>query len=168
MQALTRIVRHELGISNIILSNPAKRLALEASVYFTEKTFRNALSLAMLESLQEALLKEKQDARVIILSAEGNVFSSGHNLKELTSAEGMQHHIRVFEKCSEVISLVQDAPVPVIAQVRGLATAAGCQLVASCDVAVAASTAQFATPGLDSSVLLLVSHWDALCLENLP
>ncbi|XP_065844193.1 enoyl-CoA hydratase domain-containing protein 3, mitochondrial-like [Oscarella lobularis] len=133
MQALTRVIRLESGIRNIILSNPSKR---------------NALSLAMLESLHKDIQREKEDARVIILSAEGDVFSSGHNLKELTSTEGSSHHTRVFEMCNELMGLVQNVPVPVLAQVRGLATAAGCQLVASCDIAVAADTARFATPGV--------------------
>lgn len=124
------------GIRRIILNNPKKR---------------NALSLAMLESLRENLLTDvdSDDLRVVVISARGPVFSSGHDLKELTSAQGREYHTRVFHICSEVMALIQDIPVPVIAMVNGVATAAGCQLVASCDVAVATEQSTFATPGVN-------------------
>ncbi|XP_033987324.1 enoyl-CoA hydratase domain-containing protein 3, mitochondrial [Trematomus bernacchii] len=124
------------GIRRIILNNPKKR---------------NALSLSMLESLRENLLTDvdSDDLRVVIISARGPVFSSGHDLKELTSAQGREYHTRVFHICSEVMTLIQDIPVPVIAMVNGVATAAGCQLVASCDVAVATEQSTFATPGVN-------------------
>ncbi|XP_054622590.1 enoyl-CoA hydratase domain-containing protein 3, mitochondrial [Dunckerocampus dactyliophorus] len=124
------------GIRRITLNNPKKR---------------NALSLSMLESLREDILTDvdSQDLRVIIISAEGPVFSSGHDLNELTSAQGRDHHTRVFHTCAEVMRLIQDVPVPVIAMVNGVATAAGCQLVASCDVAVASEKSTFATPGVN-------------------
>ncbi|KAJ8381552.1 hypothetical protein SKAU_G00023300 [Synaphobranchus kaupii] len=130
-------VRHQKdGIRNIVLNNPKKR---------------NALSLSMLTSLRSDILADvdSDDLRVIIISAEGPVFSSGHDLKELTSAQGKEYHSRVFEVCSEVMSLIQDIPVPVIAKVNGVATAAGCQLVASCDIAVATEKSTFATPGVN-------------------
>ncbi|XP_059581755.1 enoyl-CoA hydratase domain-containing protein 3, mitochondrial isoform X2 [Alligator mississippiensis] len=82
-------------------------------------------------------------------SAEGPVFSSGHDLKELSSEQDTKHHAEVFETCAEVMTLLQKLPVPVIAQVNGLATAAGCQLVASCDIAVASEKSRFATPGVN-------------------
>ncbi|KAM4569166.1 enoyl-CoA hydratase domain-containing protein 3, mitochondrial [Odontesthes bonariensis] len=122
------------GIRRIILNNPKKR---------------NALSLPMLESLRENILTDVDDLRVIVISARGPVFSSGHDLKELTSAEGREHHTKVFQTCSEVMTLIQDIPVPVIAMVNGVATAAGCQLVASCDIAVATEKSAFATPGVN-------------------
>ncbi|XP_067861193.1 enoyl-CoA hydratase domain-containing protein 3, mitochondrial [Heptranchias perlo] len=124
------------GIRTIILNNPKKR---------------NALSLGMLESLRTDLLHEAEssDLRVIIIAAEGPVFSSGHDLKELTSTQGWDHHAKVFTVCTEVMSLLQDIPVPVIAKVNGLATAAGCQLVASCDIAVVSDKSKFATPGVN-------------------
>jgi len=110
---------------------------------------RNALSLAMLDCLYESLTSNlDRDLRVIVIQAEGKVFSAGHDLKELTSEQDLAHHQAVFVRCSEVMKLVQDLPVPVIASVRGLATAAGCQLVASCDIAIATDTARFATPGV--------------------
>ncbi|XP_072234042.1 enoyl-CoA hydratase domain-containing protein 3, mitochondrial [Leuresthes tenuis] len=124
------------GIRRIILNNPKKR---------------NALSLSMLASLRENILTDvdSEDLRVIVISARGPVFSSGHDLKELTSAEGREHHTKVFHTCSEVMTLIQDIPVPVIAMVNGVATAAGCQLVASCDIAVATEKSTFATPGVN-------------------
>ncbi|NWX83951.1 ECHD3 protein, partial [Nothoprocta pentlandii] len=124
------------GVRNIILNNPKKR---------------NALSLSMLQSLQEDLLHDvkSKDLRVIIISAEGPIFCSGHDLKELSSEEDVKHHSKVFELCAEVMTLIQKLPVPVIAKVNGLATAAGCQLVASCDIAVASEKSQFATPGVN-------------------
>ncbi|ROL52704.1 Enoyl-CoA hydratase domain-containing protein 3, mitochondrial [Anabarilius grahami] len=82
-------------------------------------------------------------------AARGPVFSSGHDLKELTSARGREYHSKVFQTCSEVMTLIQDLPVPVIAMVNGVATAAGCQLVASCDIAVATEKSTFATPGIN-------------------
>uniref|UniRef100_A0A3Q4H5X4 Enoyl-CoA hydratase domain-containing protein 3, mitochondrial n=2 Tax=Neolamprologus brichardi TaxID=32507 RepID=A0A3Q4H5X4_NEOBR len=123
------------GIRRIILNNPKKR---------------NALSLSMLESLRENILADvdSDDLRVVILSAKGPVFSSGHDLKELTSAQGREYHTKVFHTCSEVMTLIQDIPVPVIAMVNGVATAAGCQLVASCDIAVVTEKSTFATPGV--------------------
>ncbi|XP_037701941.1 enoyl-CoA hydratase domain-containing protein 3, mitochondrial [Choloepus didactylus] len=128
--------RQRDGIRDIILSNPKKR---------------NALSLAMLKSLQSDLLHEAEskDLKVIIISAEGPVFSSGHDLKELTDGQDHTYHAEVFQTCSEVMMLIQSHPVPIIAMVNGLATAAGCQLVASCDIAVASDTSSFATPGVN-------------------
>ncbi|XP_061108793.1 enoyl-CoA hydratase domain-containing protein 3, mitochondrial isoform X2 [Conger conger] len=105
----------------------------------------------MLTSLRSDILADidSDDLRVIIISAEGPVFSSGHDLKELTSAQGREYHSKVFQVCSEVMTLIQDVPVPVIAKVNGVATAAGCQLVASCDIAVATEKSTFATPGVN-------------------
>ncbi|KAB1254114.1 Enoyl-CoA hydratase domain-containing protein 3; mitochondrial [Camelus dromedarius] len=80
---------------------------------------------------------------------EGPVFSSGHDLKELTDEQGPDYHAEVFRTCSEVMMMIQNHPVPVIAMVNGLATAAGCQLVASCDIAVASDKSSFATPGVN-------------------
>ncbi|KAM5235321.1 enoyl-CoA hydratase domain-containing protein 3, mitochondrial [Ctenodactylus gundi] len=124
------------GIRNIILSNPQKR---------------NALSLAMLKSLRSDILHEaeSEDLKVIIISAEGPVFSSGHDLKELMEERGRDYHAEVFQTCSEVMMLIRNHPVPIIAMVNGLATAAGCQLVATCDIAVASDKSSFATPGVN-------------------
>ncbi|XP_033726998.1 LOW QUALITY PROTEIN: enoyl-CoA hydratase domain-containing protein 3, mitochondrial-like [Pecten maximus] len=127
------ITTEENGIRTICLNDPKKR---------------NALSLRMLETLKTDLSHETDGLRVIILSAKGPVFSAGHDLKELTTKEGRDYHRKVFQTCTDVMLMVQELPVPVIAQVSGLATAAGCQLVASCDIAVATDTSRFATPGV--------------------
>ncbi|XP_055283521.1 enoyl-CoA hydratase domain-containing protein 3, mitochondrial [Moschus berezovskii] len=130
------IARQRDGIRSIVLSDPKRR---------------NALSLAMLKSLQSDILHEaeSQDLKVIIISAEGPVFSSGHDLKELTDEQGPDYHAEIFRTCSEVMMLIQNHPVPIIAMVNGLATAAGCQLVASCDIAVASDKSSFAMPGVN-------------------
>ncbi|XP_072509438.1 enoyl-CoA hydratase domain-containing protein 3, mitochondrial [Notamacropus eugenii] len=134
-QQLT-ICRQLDGIRTIVLNNPKKR---------------NALSLPMLKSLQNDILHdaESKDLRVIIISAEGPVFSSGHDLKELTDEQSQDYHNEVFQTCAEVMMLIQKHPVPIIAKVNGLATAAGCQLVASCDIALASEKSHFATPGVN-------------------
>uniref|UniRef100_A0ABM5GLX2 Enoyl-CoA hydratase domain-containing protein 3, mitochondrial n=1 Tax=Pogona vitticeps TaxID=103695 RepID=A0ABM5GLX2_9SAUR len=134
-ERLTRSWQRD-GVRNIVLNNPQKR---------------NALSLGMLKSLREDLLQEAEstDLRVIIISGEGPVFSSGHDLKELTHEKGEKYHMEVFKTCSEIMVLLPKLPVPVIAKVNGLATAAGCQLVASCDLAVASEKSTFATPGVN-------------------
>ncbi|KAK3526397.1 hypothetical protein QTP70_025431 [Hemibagrus guttatus] len=99
---MVMLVRLYCDFRRIILNNPKKR---------------NALSFAMLTSLQENILTgiDDKDLRVIIISAQGPVFSSGHDLKELTSEQGRDYHSRVFRTCSEVMTLIQDLPVPVIA-----------------------------------------------------
>jgi len=111
---------------------------------------RNALSLAMLDELKSQLVSgaDTHSVKVIIIGHNGNVFSAGHDLKELTSTTGSEYHQKIFSRCSQVMNLVQDIPVPVIAEVNGVATAAGCQLVATCDLAVAAEHSIFATPGV--------------------
>lgn len=116
---------------------------------------RNALSEAMLKQLHAAIAEASQDAevRVIILAANGPVFCAGHDLKELTAARadsdgGRALFTRLLALCSRVMQNIVCCPKPVIAQVSGIATAAGCQLVASCDLAVATETSQFSTPGV--------------------
>src|SRR5439155_1285284 len=110
---------------------------------------RNALSLAMMEELIDCLsaLKEAGEVRAIILAANGPAFSAGHDLSELTDRKiGDYRH--VFDVCAELMTLIQSIPQPVIAEVQAIATAAGCQLVATCDLAVASEKSQFATPGV--------------------
>lgn len=117
---------------------------------------RNALSLAMMDRIQMALdrLKDDPTVHVIILSAEGPVFCAGHDLKEITEARAADDNGRVFfertmSACSKMMESIVTHPKPVIAAVQGVATAAGCQLVASCDLAVASKDAGFATPGVN-------------------
>lgn len=112
---------------------------------------RNALSLDLMLELT-ARLEEigTSKASVVILAAAGKVFSSGHDLGELRcgSDESLPAYRRIFDACVKLMRAIQSIPQPVIAQVQGLATAAGCQLVASCDLAVASTEAAFATPGV--------------------
>jgi enoyl-CoA hydratase/carnithine racemase len=110
---------------------------------------RNALSRAMLQALRDqfAQIEADRQVRAVILRAEGPVFSSGHDLREMVGATEAAA-AALFALCSDVMLGVQRLPQPVIAQVHGLATAAGCQLVASCDLVIAAEEASFATPGV--------------------
>ena len=110
---------------------------------------RNALSLEMMLALDASLkqLGADRSVRAIILSAEGAVFCSGHDLKEMTGRSVCDYR-QLFSVCSDLMGTLQSIPQPVIAEVAGAATAAGCQLVATCDLAVASDTAWFATPGV--------------------
>lgn len=108
---------------------------------------RNPLSLRMMGEVIEALSVVDAESRVVVISAEGPAFSAGHDLAEMVGADiGLL--TQLFETCTEMMEAVQAIPQPVIARVHGVATAAGCQLVASCDLVVAADTARFATPGV--------------------
>jgi enoyl-CoA hydratase/carnithine racemase len=117
---------------------------------------RNALSSDLMAALQAALAGAAADnaTRVVVIAAEGPVFSSGHDLKELAAHraagdKGAAAYAALFTQCSAMMQAIVRHPKPVIAQVQGVATAAGCQLVASCDLALAATTARFATPGVN-------------------
>lgn len=116
----------------------------------TPKGF-NTLSVAMLDALAAALAQVAQDpkARVVVLAAVGPAFCAGHNLKEMLAHPTPADHQALFALCTKVMLQIQRLPVPVIAQVQGLATAAGCQLVAQCDLAVAVDTARFGVNGID-------------------
>jgi enoyl-CoA hydratase/carnithine racemase len=116
---------------------------------------RNALSEAMLAGLGAAFADAATNpaVRVVVLAANGPAFCAGHDLKELTAGRaapdrGRAYFARVMAMCSGVMQAIVTCPKPVIAEVEGIATAAGCQLVASCDLAVAGETAQFSTPGV--------------------
>lgn len=113
-----------------------------------EKT-RNSLSLDMMTHLVNAIKLNDNDPalRAIVLSAKGSIFSAGHNLKELHASTGIDHHRLIFKKASELMKSIVQSPVPVIAKVNGLAAAAGCQLVASCDMIVCSDVSRFSTPG---------------------
>ncbi|CUJ96452.1 putative enoyl-CoA hydratase echA8 [Shimia thalassica] len=122
---------------------------------FNDVARRNALSEAMLGALGTAIADSGKNpaVRVIILAANGPAFCAGHDLKEMTAGRadadgGKAHFAKVMSMCSGVMQGIVNCPKPVIAEVTGVATAAGCQLVASCDMAVAADTAQFSTPGV--------------------
>ena len=111
---------------------------------------RNALSGAMMAALVEALTDVGAGpARVIILGGAGEHFCAGHDLKELAGLSDAEDLKALFDACAALMTLISDLPQPVIARVQGVATAAGCQLVAACDLAVAAEQARFATPGVN-------------------
>lgn len=110
---------------------------------------RNALSLAMLKELNDLLdcLKKSANIKVVIVKGAGKIFSSGHDFTEMIDGE-MAGYREIFQTCSAFMQKIQDVPQPFIAQVHGVATAAGCQLVAACDLAVAEERALFSTPGV--------------------
>ena len=111
----------------------------------------NALSEAMLAGLQHDLdaIASDESVRVVVIAAEGKAFCAGHDLKEMRADPSLEYYERLFAQCSEMMLTIQRLPVPVIACVQGIATAAGCQLVAMCDLAVAWSTARFAVSGVN-------------------
>lgn len=116
----------------------------------TPKAF-NALSEAMLEALSAKLDEIAADdgARALVIAAAGKAFCAGHNLKEMRANPQLEYYQQLFATCSRMMLQIQRLPVPVIARVQGLATAAGCQLVAQCDLAVAAQEARFGVNGID-------------------
>ncbi len=111
----------------------------------------NALSEGMLTALQAELAALARDdgARVVVIAAAGKAFCAGHDLKEMRAAPSFAYYETLFERCTQVMLAVQRLPVPVIARVQGIATAAGCQLVAMCDLAVASRDARFAVSGVN-------------------
>ena len=109
---------------------------------------RNALSLQMLQSLSKAFDSVPPGAGVVVLAATGKAFSAGHDLSEMIDRRD-EFYGELFGTCTRVMESIHDLPQPVIAKVHAVATAAGCQLVASCDLAVAAESAWFATPGVE-------------------
>src|SRR5437773_6141655 len=110
---------------------------------------RNALSLSLMLELIDCLaaIGARRDLRAVILAASGKVFSSGHDLSEMVGRD-INAYRRLFDVCSDLMTRIQSIPQPVVAEVQGIATAAGCQLVATCDLAIAAEEASFATPGV--------------------
>lgn len=124
----------EEGIGFITLNRPEKR---------------NALSLNLMTEMVDLLkaIPKNPDLKVLIIRAEGAVFSSGHDLSEMLQGDVVSYRC-AFDLCTEMMEAIRKLPQPVIAQVQGMATAAGCQLVAACDLAVAAQEARFATPGV--------------------
>jgi len=137
------LLRREIidGIAVLTLDSPATR---------------NALSEAMIAALQEALdaIRDDGAVRAVVIAANGRAFSSGHDLKEVTARRsdpdnGRAFFARLMTSCSAMMQAIMHLPKPVIAAVQGVATAAGCQLVATCDLAVASEQATFATPGVN-------------------
>src|SRR5471030_2059997 len=138
-------MQESVSTANVIIddSAPVARLTLNRPAK------RNALSLELMRELTAALrmLEHAPGVRAIVLDARGNVFSSGHDLAEFPGRD-LAFYRELFDACTVLMETIQAIPQPVIAQVHGIATAAGCQLVASCDLVVAAESATFATPGI--------------------
>ncbi len=120
-----------------------------AVVTLNRPSKRNALSLGLMRELLDCLgcIGKDRQLRAVILAAAGKVYSSGHDLSELVERD-INDYRQIFDVCAELMTKIQSIPQPVIAEVQGTATAAGCQLVATCDLAVAAEEALFATPGV--------------------
>ena len=131
-----RHTRDACGVHVLTLNSPA--------------TF-NALGESMLAALQQAIDRVAADpaARALVLGAEGKAFCAGHNLKEMKARPELGYYQQLFAQCSRMMMALRRLPVPVIARVQGVATAAGCQLVAQCDLAVAAESARFGVNGID-------------------
>ena len=123
------------GVCRLVLNRPQSRNALN-----------DELIAALAAALQAADADEA--ARVIVLSAAGTVFCAGHDLREVRQKKGLPEYRRLFAGCAQMMLSISRLKKPVIAQVDGMATAAGCQLVASCDLAIASPRAKFATPGV--------------------
>ena len=128
----------------------------------------NALSSEMLTDLQAALdaVAKNGQARVVVLAAEGKAFCAGHNLKDMAAHSKLAYYQQLFAQCSRMMLSIQKLPVPVIARVQGIATAAGYQLVAQCDLAVASSDARFATSGIQYG--LFCSTPSVPLVRNMP
>lgn len=128
----------------------------------------NALSAEMLSALQAALdaVAKDESARVVVLAGEGKAFCAGHNLKYMAANPELPYYQQLFAQCSRVMLSIQKLPVPVIARVHGIATAAGCQLVAQCDLAVASEDARFATSGIQYG--LFCSTPSVPLVRNMP
>lgn len=124
------------GVATLTLNRPAAR---------------NALSRGLMAALQARLDEVGHDmsVRVVVLAANGPVFCAGHDLKEMRSTQGHDGHLQTFRQCAKLMTSITKLRQPVIAKVQGTATAAGCKLVATCDLAVAADHATFATPGVN-------------------
>lgn len=122
-----------------------------ARLQLNDPSRANALSSAMMAALSEAIARLNADpvVRVIVLEAAGKVFCAGHDLAELRATDDRAAHESLFAACSRLMTAIVSSPKPVIAKVQGAAVAAGCQLVASCDLAFAADTAKFAVSGIN-------------------
>lgn len=132
---MLRTTRDTRGVVTLTLNDPARF---------------NALGSDMLAALQQALdgVARDETARAVVLAANGRAFCAGHNLKDMAAHRDLAWYQALFAQCSKVMLAIHKLPVPVIARVHGMATAAGCQLVAQCDLAVAAEGATFATSGI--------------------
>jgi enoyl-CoA hydratase/carnithine racemase len=125
-------IEHRPPVTTLTLSRPERR---------------NALSLALMNEVYETIGALPADSQVVVLAADGPAFSAGHDLGEMVDRDA-GFYAELFDVCTRMMERIHQIPQPVIARVHGVATAAGCQLVASCDLVVAVDTATFATPGV--------------------
>lgn len=151
--SLVQISQDARGVVRLTLSDPQRF---------------NALSSEMLTALQAALdaVAKDEQARVVVLAAQGKAFCAGHNLKDMAAHTELAYYQHLFAQCSRMMLSIQKLPVPVVASVHGIATAAGCQLVAQCDLAVASSEARFATSGIQYG--LFCSTPSVPLVRNMP
>lgn len=136
------------GSESILLTHIGNGIA---TITLNRPQARNALSTDLMTALEEALaaVGANPEAKVVVLAANGPAFCAGHDLKQMRALEGREQVAAVFSQCSRLMKAIVRLRQPVIAKVHAMATAAGCQLVASCDLAYAAEGAQFATPGVN-------------------
>ena len=142
------------SLENILLKSPNDHGILRLTL--NDPDNKNALSELMMQELLKAISDASKDnsVKVIVIASTGDVFCSGHNLKEINEAKksddnGESYYLGLFKICSSLMQLIIHCSKPVIAEVNGIATAAGCQLVASCDLAVSSDSSKFATPGVN-------------------
>jgi enoyl-CoA hydratase/carnithine racemase len=128
--------RDDAGVAWLTMNRPAAR---------------NALSVGLMDALEAELdaIGSDSSVHVVVIGGAGPAFCAGHDLREMRANPGREMYAALFEQCSRLMLKIVRLPKPVIARVHGVATAAGCQLVASCDLAIAADTARFATPGVN-------------------
>lgn len=152
-EALVLLQRDARGVATLTLNDP--------------KRF-NALGQEMLSQLQRTLdtLAQDETLRVVVIAGSGKAFCAGHNLKEMSAHPDLAWYQQLFSQCSRMMLSIQNLPVPVIARVHGMATAAGCQMVAQCDLAVASSEASFATSGINYG--LFCSTPSVPLVRNMP
>jgi len=156
MDDTTPLLRHEKDERGVVT------LTLDRPQAF------NSLSEAMIAALQASLERVAEDttARVVVIAAAGRAFCAGHDLKEMRAEPSLAYYERLFAACARMMLTIQKLPVPVVARVHGIATAAGCQLVAMCDLAVASRDAKFAVSGVNLG--LFCSTPSVALARNLP
>src|SRR3569832_1982201 len=141
-------MKHESAVTDAVLYERDSRGVITLTM--NRPANFNALSEEMLAAMQAALdrVKEDTEARAVVIAGAGKAFCPGHNLKEMSDNPSLDYYRKLFDQCSRMMLSIMKLPVPVIARVHGIATAAGCQLVAQCDLAVASSEAKFAVSGV--------------------
>jgi enoyl-CoA hydratase/carnithine racemase len=153
MQSGEQSQGHSRGQSHGRSDRPVvvERDGATVTVWLNRPTAYNALSEAVLLQLGEAFeqLAGEREVRVVVLAGRGTAFCAGHDLREMRAEPSEQYYRHLFDRCTRVMTAIRSLPQPVIARVQGIATAAGCQLVAACDLAVASDDARFAVSGVN-------------------